>query len=419
MSQAVPQLRNWAGNVRFHATELASPASLPELQRLVAGSRRARTLGTAHSFSPIADTDGLLVSVARLPALAELDGDRLLARVGAGLRYSDIAPRLHARGLALPNLASLPHISVAGAIATGTHGSGDGNGSLATAVYEQELVMADGDLVTLRTADAPGSVVALGACGVVAALTLRLVPAFSVRQYVYTAVPFGAAIEHFDELTASAYSVSMFTDWRAPRFTQVWLKLAGPAEPPGEHWFGGTAAGQDLHPIAGMPAANCSPQRGRPGPWHERLPHFRPEFTPSAGEELQSEYLVARQDAPAALAALAALAAELAPVTQVSEVRTVAADDLWLSPAYQRASAAFHFTWVPDSAAVLPAVAKVEAALAPLAARPHWGKVFGYDPGTVAGRYPRMADFRHLAAELDPHGKFGNRMLDPLLRELG
>jgi alditol oxidase len=413
---------NWARNVRFRATALVSPASLAELQRLVASTPRLRPIGTAHSFSPVADTDGCLVSVAGLPAVVEIDSERSAVRVSAGLRYSDIAPRLHDRGLALANLASLPHISVGGAVATGTHGSGDGNGSLATAVSGLELVTCEGDLITVRRGDASfdGMVVALGACGVVTALTLQTVPAFTVRQYVYTGVPFDQAAGHFGEITAGGYSVSLFTDWREPRFTQAWRKVAGPAGAPAEpeadsQWFGGRLADRELHPIAGMAADSCSPQLGQPGPWHERLPHFRPEFTPSAGDELQSEYLVPREYAAQALAALAGVGPQLAPVTQVSEVRTVAADDLWLSPAYQRDCAAFHFTWVPDPAAVLPVVTTVEAVLRPFAARPHWGKVFAMSPDSVAARYPRMSDFRRLALDLDPAGKFGNQVLDPLL----
>jgi alditol oxidase len=405
---------NWAGNVRFGAAEFARPTSVAELQRLVARSRRVRPVGTAHSFSPIADTDGVLVTTAGLPGLIEIDSDRATVRVAAGLRYSDVAPRLHDLGLALPNLASLPHISVAGAVATGTHGSGNGNGNLATSVSGCELITASGDLVTIR--NGLGATVALGALGVVTSLILQCVPAFDVRQNVFQDVPFAQAVEHFGDMTASAYSVSMFTDWRADRFTQVWLKLAHdtPASQPDSQWFGGTAASRNLHPIDGRPASNCTPQLGLPGPWHERLPHFRAEFTPSAGHELQSEYLLPREHAADALAGLAAVSADLAPVTQVSEVRTVAADELWLSPAYQRDCAAFHFTWVPDVQAVQPVVAGVEAVLAEFDARPHWGKIF-HRPG----RYPRLHDFRRLVADMDPDGKFGNDMLDQMLGRSG
>lgn len=411
---------NWAGNVAFRATALHRPASMAELQRLVADSPRIRALGTGHSFSGVADTGGELVSLASMPAVVKVDSQRGAVRVSAGLRYSDVAPRLHAAGLALGNMASLPHISVAGAVATGTHGSGNSNKSLAAAVSALDLMTADGDLVTLeRGADPdrfPGAVVALGACGIVTSLTLEAGPAFAVRQWVYLDVPFTAAAEHFDEITAAAYSVSMFTDWRQQRFTQTWLKRREPGQEPPATWLGGRLADADVHPVAGMPVRNCTPQLGLPGPWHERLPHFRSEFTPSAGAELQSEFLLHREHAGTALAALARLSAVLAPVVQVSEVRTVAADDLWLSPAFGRDSVAFHFTWVPDIAAVGPVLQNVEAALAPFEPRPHWGKLSSIAPAVVAARYPRMDDFRRLVAELDGHGAFRTDMVDAYLQ---
>jgi alditol oxidase len=412
---------NWAGNVRFAASLVQYPASIGELQKLVAGARRVRALGTGHSFSPLADTTGALVSTAGLPPVIDIDTGRQRVAVSSGLRYSDIAIRLHTAGLALQNLASLPHISVAGATATATHGSGDAQGCLSTAVSALELVTATGDVVTLTRDDeqAPldGAVVALGALGIVTRLTLDTVPAFTVRQYAYQGIPFEQVALHFDEITASGYSVSLFTDWRAGAFTQTWLKLTGDAAPPAAAWLGGHLASRQLHPVAGLPAANCTVQLGVPGPWHERLPHFRPEFTPSAGAELQSEFLVAREHAVAVLGELAAMATDLAPVTLVSEIRTVAGDTLWLSPSYHRDSAAFHFTWVPDERAVRPVLRRVEAVLAPYAPRPHWGKIFASPPHAVLPLYPRMDDFRRLAGSLDPAGKFCNPMLQPYLRQ--
>ncbi len=416
-------LANWAGNVQFRAATVHRPASVPELQRLVASSGRIRALGTGHSFSLVADTDGDLVSLAGLPPAVDVDTKAAAVRVSAGLRYSDIAPRLDAAGLALANLASLPHISVAGAVATGTHGSGDANQSLAAAVSALELVTAGGDLIQVsRSAEPdrfPGVVVALGACGVVTSLTLDVVPAFAVRQWVYEDVPFAAVAAGFDEITSAAYSVSMFTDWRRERMTQVWLKRTAPADVPPARWLGGRLAEADLHPIAGMPADNCTPQLGRPGPWHERLPHFRPEFTPSAGDELQSEFLLGRHHAVEALAALTRIGAMLAPAVQVSETRTVAADDLWLSPAYRRDSVAFHFTWVPDAKVVGPALAAAQAALAPFEPRPHWGKLSTIPAADVAGRYPRLDDFRRLVAEFDGPGQFRNEYADAYTRPGG
>jgi xylitol oxidase len=410
---------NWAGNVTFGAERFRRPASVPQLQRLVARSTKVRALGTGHSFNRLADTPGDLVCVAGLPCLIEVDAAADTVTVSAGLTYGEVAAALHQAGRALPNLASLPHISVAGACATGTHGSGDGNGSLATAVSAAEMVTADGDLVTTgRGTDPgrfPGTVVALGALGIVTRMTLDTVPAFDLRQYVYEDLPAGQVTEHFDEIFSSAYSVSLFTDWRGPRIRQAWLKQradAPGAGAPGPRWMGGRAADGPRHPVPGLSPAACTEQLGGPGPWHERLPHFRPEFTPSAGDELQSEYLLPRAHAADALSALQLVAGRLAPVVRTSEIRTIAADELWLSPCYQRDSVGFHFTWVRDWPAVAPAVALVEERLEPLRARPHWGKLFGTPPETVRGLYPRWDDFRRLTHWYDPAGKFRNDLLD-------
>jgi alditol oxidase len=416
---------NWAGNVTFAAERFHQPRSVAELQQLVAESRRVRALGTGHSFNRLADTPGDLVSVEHLPRLIEIDTPNAAVTISASMRYGELAIALNRSGRALHNLGSLPHISVAGACATATHGSGDTNGSLATAVSALELVTADGDLITARRdADPgrfPGTVVALGALGVVTSMTLDTVPAFSVRQYVYEGLPYEQVAERFDAIMSSAYSVSLFTDWRSPRIRQAWLKrradAVGPPEP-AALWLGGRLADGPRNPVPGMPPAYSTEQLGLPGPWHERLPHFRPEFTPSSGDELQSEYLLPRAAAIDALLSMDQIASLLAAVTHVSEIRTIAADELWLSPCYQRDTVAFHFTWVSDWQAVAPVLAEVEERLAPLHARPHWGKLFSMAPETLQGLYPRLDDFRRLMLDHDPEGKFRNDLLDRYLPPL-
>ncbi|MCM0677638.1 FAD-binding protein [Micromonospora phytophila] len=407
-----PARRNWAGNVRYAARRYHRPATVDELRRLVAGAERVRAVGTGHSFNRLGDTTGDLVSLAGLPATFQLDRDRCTVTVPAATRYGDLAARLHAQGYALANLASLPHISVAGAVATGTHGSGETIGSLASAVAGLELVTADGDLLTVdRASDGDpfaGMVVSLGALGVVTRVTLDVVPAFDIRQHVRLDL----SRADLDAAFASAYSVSVFTDWRAPRLREVWVKQRAEAAPLPADWLGTTAADAPRHPVLGMPPQNCTPQLGVPGPWHERLPHFRLGFTPSSGEELQSEYHVPRAVAAEALAALDAVADLIAPVLKVCELRAVAADRLWLSPHYDRDSLAIHFTWVADAAAVLPVVAAVEERLAPFAPRPHWSKVFGLAPSAVAASHPRYADFLGLLRRLDSAGKFRTDLLD-------
>jgi xylitol oxidase len=413
------RLTNWAGNVAFSATRIHRPASVAELQRLVAAGACVRALGTGHSFSPIADTPGDLVSVAGLPKIMKVDAEAATVTVSPGVRYGELAPHLHAAGYALRNLASLPHISVAGACATGTHGSGNSNGNLATAVCAMEMITAGGDAVTMsREADGDrfrGAVVGLGALGIVTSLSLDIVPAFGISQYVYENLPHEQLYEHLTDIFASAYSVSLFTDWRSPRIRQVWLKQrAGEHDPPtpGTRWYGALAADGPRHPVPGLPAANSTQQLGVPGPWHERLPHFRPDFTPSAGDELQSEYLLPQQLAAGALRAIASIGDRVVPVLRISEIRTVAADDLWLSPSYRQDSMAIHFTWINDVPAVMPVLATVEDRLAPFGARPHWGKLFTTSPAAVSRLYDRLPDFQRLLRSLDPDGKFRNKFID-------
>jgi alditol oxidase len=406
---------NWAGNIVYRASELAKPADLAGLQAVVRDHPQVRAVGTGHSFNRIADTPGVLITLAGLPDEISIDAGRAAATVPGGITYQELAPRLTEAGWALPTLASLPHLTVAGACATATHGSGDGNGNLATQVSGMQLVTPDGELRTLdRHSDGDrfrGAVVGLGALGVVARLTLDLVPAFEVQQYVYQGLPAAMLRSHFDEIFGSGYSVSVFTDWQGSRHRQVWVKQrvgGGGSWRPEPRWMDATLADQPLHPIPGQPAAYATEQLGVPGPWHERLPHFRGEFTPSAGAELQSEYLLPRQRAAASFDALASLAGMLAPVLQICEIRTVAPDDLWLSPSYQRDTVALHFTWIRDTASVTPVIAAIEHLLAPLGARPHWAKLFTTAPHAVRALYPRSADFQRLLGDMDPAGKFRN-----------
>ncbi|MER5452550.1 FAD-binding protein [Streptomyces sp. NPDC002764] len=408
---------NWAGNITYTAKELHRPHSLDALGALVAGSAKVRVLGSGHSFNEIAEpgAEGVLLSIAALPPVIDVDTAARTVRVSGGVRYAELARAVDAHGLALPNMASLPHISVAGSVATGTHGSGVGNGSLASAVRDVELVTADGSTVTLGRGDErfDGAVTALGALGVVTALTLDLEPSYEVEQHVFTELPLAGL--DFEKVAATAYSVSLFTDWREPGFRQVWLKRRTDQPLPGFPWA--APATEKLHPVPGMPAVNCTEQFGVPGPWHERLPHFRAEFVPSSGSELQSEYLLPRPYALEALHALDAIRGTVAPVLQICEVRTVAADTQWLSPAYGRDTVALHFTWIEDTAAVLPVVRRVEDALDGFDARPHWGKVFAVPATVLRSRYPRLGDFRALARELDPAGKFTNAFVRDVLEE--
>jgi xylitol oxidase len=410
-------LTNWARNITFTAERLHGPTSVGQLQQLVAGSPRIRTLGTGHSFNRIADTTGDLVTVGDLPRTVEIDADRRQVRVSAGTRYGELGARLQAEGLALHNLGSLPHISVAGACSTGTHGSGVGNPNLSAAAAAVELVTADGDLVTFRRGDPEfgGAVLALGALGVITHLTLDVEPSYDVRQTVYDGLPFDAFRADPVAVLGAGYSVSAFTTWRGDAFSMVWVKQRVGEHSLGTTWLGAAEADGPRHPVPGMPTVHATEQGGVPGPWNARLPHFRLEFTPSSGEELQSEWFVPLEHAAAAFDALAQVRSQVAPVLQICELRTIAADDLWLSPAYQRDSFALHFTWVPDTPAVTPVLGAIEQQLAPFGARPHWAKLFTTPPDVVAGLYPRLDDARRLLAAHDPKGVFRNELLDTYL----
>ena len=414
-----PALTNWAGNVRFRAARAHRPTSVPELQRLVGSCDRVRALGTGHSFNRIADTDADLVSVADLPRELEVDSARRTVRVSAGLRFGELGRPLHDAGFALHNLGSLPHISIAGAVSTGTHGSGVVNGTLASAVSAVELVTADGELRRLSRAAEPdrfdGCVIALGGLGVVVALELDVQPTYEIRQYVYEGLPLRVLHDRFDEVLSAGYAVSVFTDWRSPRADQVWRRLRVGNDEPGDapdEWLGATLADGPRHPIPGLPGSICTEQLGVAGPWHARLPYFRLEFTPSSGDEVQSEWFVRREHAVAALQALEPLRERIAAVLHIGEIRTIAADRLWLSPSAGRDTAALHFTWIKDEAAVAPVITMIEERLADFDARPHWGKVFTTPPEVVREGYERYADFEALLRDLDPQSTFRNRMLE-------
>lgn len=416
---------NWAGNYVYRASSLVEPGSIEELQRLVPTLPRVRALGARHSFNSIADTLGPQISLGRFKsrALDRSNAAHPQVKLGAGVTYGEMAPWLHANGFAVPNLASLPHISVVGACMTATHGSGIANQCLSAAVGGVELVDGNGELIRLtREANPdifPGCVVALGALGVVTSITLDLVPAFAVAQTVYENLPFEALEYDLRAIFSAGYSVSLFTDWQQHRAAQIWVKSKIDAATDSiyapDDLFGATRQMQKLHPLPGHSAENCTEQLCDPGPWHERLPHFRMDFTPSSGAELQTEYFVPLSLALDAIRAVEELRDRITPHLFITELRTVAADDLWLSMACARDSLAIHFTWRPESGAVLALLPLIEAALEPFAARPHWGKLFTTSRSRLQQLYPRLDAFRELAAQFDPDGRFRNDYTEALL----
>jgi len=409
--------RNWAGNYTYRAEKLHRPSTIEQVQEIIANAPGVRVLGSRHSFNDIADSSEL-VTLEDMPTDVVVDHEAGTVSFNAALKYGELVETLGAEGVALHNLASLPHISVAGAVATATHGSGDTNGNLATAVAGLELVTSGGEIVEASKGepDFDGLVVGLGALGAVTRITLDVEPAYEVRQRVFEGLSWEALFEHFDGITSRGYSVSVFTRWGGTT-DQVWVKSRvtdGPEQVESD-LFGAVAAAVDRHPILGLDAASCTPQLGRPGPWSDRLPHFRMGFTPSSGEELQSEYLLPRRHAVEAIEAVRTLADKIRPILQVSEIRTVAADRLWMSTSYGQDTACIHFTWKHERDAVEDVLVQLETVLAPFGARPHWGKLFDADATAIAPLYERMPDFVRLVERLDPRGAFRNSWLEARL----
>lgn len=414
--------KNWAGNLTYAAKQVAHPQTLDELRALFDGAEPVRMLGTRHCFNDIADTSGTLVALDAMPREIEVTQTRDAVRVSGGLRYGDIAPVLEAEGLALANLASLPHISVAGAVATGTHGSGDRIGSLASAVRALTILTPAGETRRLARGDAAfdGAVVSLGALGAVLDITLDVEPTYQVAQHVFDAPRWDAILADLDAVTGAGTSVSVFTTWqRTEAADLLWIKQRVPDETADARAnlaarLGAAAADGKRHPIMGVDPEACTDQAGVPGPWFQRLPHFRLEFTPSAGAEIQTEYLVPRADAVSAIEAIRGLADRIAPLLLVNEIRTVASDELWLSSSYGTDAVGLHFTWKPHEPAIRALLPDIEAAL-PASARPHWGKVYTLDAAEVRARYPRFDDFAALRNDFDPQ----HQLTGPYLERLG
>ncbi len=417
---ATPEkLKNWACNLEYSTGNVAYPETVEQVQALVKQADKLRALGTQHCFNKIADSPHQLLSAKKLDKILSLDPDKKTVTVEAGVRYGTLGEYLQGKGFALHNLASLPHISVAGSIATATHGSGVKNGNLATAVSGLEFVTAAGDVVTLsREKDGEqflGAVVHLGGLGVVTKVTLDVLPTFQVKQDVYENLPFAELEKNFEAIMSGGYSVSLFSDWQKNVISEVWVKTVvanGKSSKAKPELYGAKLATKNLHPIRELAAENCTEQMGVPGPWHERLPHFKMNFTPSSGKELQAEYFVPFSNAVAALKAINNLGDKWIQDLFISEVRTIAADNLWMSTAYKRPSVAIHFTWKQHTESVMKLLPIVEEQLAAFGARPHWGKLFTISEAQLKSRYEQYADFQELLKQYDPKGKFRNEFLD-------
>ncbi|GLU50591.1 xylitol oxidase [Dyadobacter frigoris] len=413
------KLKNWAGNLEYSTTKLYEAKSTEQVSEFVKKHSKFKVLGTRHCFNKIADSKDEFISLTQADELIEISSDGKTVTVNSGLKYGQLSPVLDKKGYALHNLASLPHISVAGACATATHGSGNKNGNLSTAVSGMEIVTGTGETIKL-TKEKDGqkflaAVVNLGALGVVTKVTLDIQPTFEMNQYVYQNLPFSELKDNFEAIEAKGYSVSLFTNWQSRDIAEVWVKRKiekGENYKPDAELFGAKLATKNLHPIPELSAENCTVQMGVPGPWYERMPHFKMGFTPSSGVELQSEYFVPRKNAVEAIMAVYKLADQVGPHLMTTEIRTIAADNLWMSPCYKQDSVAIHFTWKQDWPNVSKLLPIIERELAPFNARPHWGKMFTMAPARLQSLYDKLPDFQNLIKEYDPQGKFRNGFLD-------
>ncbi|HYK47659.1 MAG TPA: D-arabinono-1,4-lactone oxidase, partial [Parafilimonas sp.] len=412
------KLKNWAGNLEYSTNKIDYATSVEHVQQLVKKYSKLKVLGTKHCFNTIADTKYNFISLRDMNKVVALDKNAHTVTVEAGMKYGELCPWLNEQGFALHNLASLPHISVAGAITTATHGSGVKNGNLSTAVDALEIVNANGDVMHLSKKDGEkfyAAVVGLGAIGVITKVTLNIQPAFEMRQYVYEYLPLQNLKEHFDAIVSAGYSVSLFTDWQNESINEVWIKSRtddvknATAMP---DFFGAIPATKNLHPIKELDPVNCTDQMGVPGPWYERMPHFKMGFTPSSGKELQAEYFVPYDHAFEAIMAIQRMGKQISPHLFISEIRTIDADDLWLSPCYKQKSVTIHFTWKQEWDAVSKLLPDIEKELAPFNAKPHWGKLFTMSPAALQSRYKKMPEFKKMVADYDPKQKFRNEFLE-------
>ena len=411
-------LSNWAGNLTYSTGNVHYPKTVEEVQDIVKKCDKLRALGSRHAFNTIADSTENQVSLKEMNKVVSLDKTANRVTVEAGTRYGDIAPYLDENGYALANLASLPHITVTGACATATHGSGIKNGNLSTSVAAIEFVNAAGDLVTLsKEKDGDkfyGAVVNLGAIGVITKITLDLIPTFKMTQVVYLNLSMSELKNNFNNIENMGYSVSLFTDWKNKNINEVWIKsrITGdtPAPVPPE-LFGAKLATKNVHPIETESAENVTDQMNIPGPWYERMPHFKMGFKPSAGKELQAEYFVPAENAYDAIMAVEQLNEKISPHLFITEIRTIHEDEFWMSPCHKQTSVAIHFTLKQETEEVMKLLPLIEEKLTPFNVKPHWAKLFTLQPSVLQSRYERLGDFKQLIAEYDPKGKFQNEFI--------
>jgi len=425
--------RNWAGNERTD-TEVVQPGSAQEVAAVLtsagAAGRRVRPIGSGHSFTGIGRPEDLQLACSGLAEIGEV-GDDGVVTVGAGVPLHRLNAELVRRGWSLTNLGDIDRQTVAGAIATGTHGTGAGFGGLATQVRGLTLVTPSGQVLECDAVREPevfsAARIGLGALGVVTSVTLQAVPAFALRA-VEGPGTLSAAIEGFDELMSSTDHVEFYwfphTDVTLlkcntrvplaeglsplPRWRAVWDDeiLANGA-------FAGVVAAGRRVPALIPPLARMSAKALGARTWTD---HSHRVFVSRRRVRfLEMEYAIPRSDAAAVLA-------ELRRVHEANdwraafpvEVRVAAADDIPLSTASGRDSA-YIAAHVPAGTDPGPWFAALESIAGEVGGRPHWGKLHGLDAEVLRSRYPRFGDFVAVRDRLDPEGVLSNGYLDRVL----
>jgi xylitol oxidase len=411
-------LQNWAKSLTYSTSNVYYPKNVEDVQEIVKKCAKLRIIGSRHSFSKIADSTEALICLDFLNKLVSLDKVNHTVTVEGGMKYGNLCEYLHENGYALNNLASLPHISIAGSIATATHGSGVSNYSLTSSVVSFELVKADGEVIVISRKDGElfkATVVGLGGFGVVTKVTLELEPTYEIQQDVYTKLPMAALEKNFMEIASGAYSVSLFTNWQNKTINEVWFKAKVPKNGPKKYapeLYGAKLATKKMHPVETQDAEPCTDQLGIPGPWYDRLPHFRMKFNPSTGKELQTEFFIPIEKAYEAIMAIESLNEKISPYVLITEVRMIKGDTDWMSPTYKRDSIGIHFTWKQEWETVQKLIPQVEAVLEPLDPRPHWAKLFSMSPSKLQSKYEKIDEFRALLKKFDPTGKFRNEFMN-------
>jgi xylitol oxidase len=438
--------------VAARTMEVVMPATIEELQRAVKDADKVRIYSPHRSFATVVDTDGVLICLDEITwddSILQIDAHKRRVTCSAFMTCSDLAAYLEQQGWALQNLPSSLNISMAGAVIAGAHGSGDSCSMLATSVEAVDYVDADGCLVATTERDLPSSslgaaadpalqALMLGSLGVLVQLTLRIEPRFHIRQDVYLNIPWKSYWKEaptftgtgntfqpatfdeaalIDDVFAEAYSVSVFVgDWGSDYISQAWFKRkvpiahdghSGTLPPAARELFGGRLSSMTVHPIPSESGGACTAQGEPAASSPFRLPHFNTSTsTAQRDDQLFSEYFLPREHAVDALRALRAIAIIIQPVLKVSELRSVSADEFWMSPHYRRPSFAISFVWSCNVKSAIKTLLHIERALMPFAPRPNWGSLFISFGPEIPLSLPSSAKYRSLLVSLDPTGKF-------------